>query len=487
MQKIEFNIETLSPVLITSDSGEVNTVGTLNYIPGNTILGVFANLYIKEKNLKNAHEDELFNNWFLNGKIKFSNAYIRLKDNNNYYPIPFSIQKDKKTNSIYDLLDLEDDSDINTKGLSGFANINNKDLDIEHVKQNINFHNSLEGEQIFHYASIRDRQTFKGEIIGEKEELEKFLKTFRLWNEVFIGRSKTAQYGKVRLILEKEAKEIKEVEVNTYANLTFTSDVIIYNENGYSCSDTKTLQEYFGNDIKITKAFIKSGIKENFVSIWNLKKYSENCILAGSCIKVEVKNNDGKKKINTLYIHGLGERLNEGFGRFLIDFQNKENLNLATKSNKTTPKPQGEIPSTVKDLGKYYIQKDILQKARKAAITESDLFTKLPSKSLLGRLRLILNDSKDLSDFQNNIQKLRKPAQDQLERSRNNNSIQTLKELITNINIKTKVKVDFSKFEKICKLINDNPYEDPRFVTKLEKEFFNNLFENMTKKSKRDE
>jgi len=80
--------------------GDMNMVSTKDYIPGTTILGIFAARYVKEKNKlnNNVHEDETFYNWFLNGKLKFSNAYLTIYNEETeieLLPTPLSIQKEK--------------------------------------------------------------------------------------------------------------------------------------------------------------------------------------------------------------------------------------------------------------------------------------------------------------------------------------------------------------------------------------------------------
>ena len=110
--QIKYEVKTLSPILLSADSGEVNTVNTYEYISGNSMLGIFASKYIRDRNLSNAHEDPTFRDFFLNGKLKFLNAYIQKEiEDEKYktYPIPFSIQKEKYRNNIIDLLWVDKD------------------------------------------------------------------------------------------------------------------------------------------------------------------------------------------------------------------------------------------------------------------------------------------------------------------------------------------------------------------------------------------
>src|SRR3990172_9024673 len=111
MYCLRYRITTLAPVVISSKAGDMNMVTTERYIPGTSVLGILAGHVIKKKNLnlKEAHKDENFYNWFLAGKLKISNAYIISKDKSEKefanVPVPFSIQEDKNDGiTAYNLL-----------------------------------------------------------------------------------------------------------------------------------------------------------------------------------------------------------------------------------------------------------------------------------------------------------------------------------------------------------------------------------------------
>lgn len=489
MQSIKYKITTLAPVLISSDSGEINTVSTYKYMSGNSVLGIFASKYIKKEKLSKAHEDNTFSNWFLHGGLSFSNAYITTANEDktiNNYPIPFSIQKEKGSENVYDLLidDIEDDS-IQTKSISGFGRIKNDNIYFESVKQNINFHHAIEDKQIFHYESIAENQVFEGEIFGNKEDLDKFIGFYGNNSfSAFIGRSKTAQYGEIIIELGKSIK--KENSDDEIESITLISDTVIYNKNGYSSTDIKDLQEYLGNDIKTTKSFIKNSSVENFVSIWGLKKYSENTFSAGSCFKLEIKNEAGKNLINDLYKNGIGERTNEGFGRFLINYQS--NTELIKKDNKKIEfkKPTFSLPKEAESIIKYSIEKIILERVTLEALREVKSFIKSkPSKSLIGRLKLILNDSSDLSDFRSKIEKLRKPAKDKLKKF--NDGKITFEDFLKTFNIEkiiNNIKQNEKKLAELIEIVKYEQIKDKKTNLYYFKVYFNSFFTSLMKDKK---
>ena len=76
MKQLEYRVTTLTPLLISQNSGDPNTVASKEYIPGSAILGLTAWLYIQEKNLaEKAHTDQFFRELFLSNHVSFGNAY----------------------------------------------------------------------------------------------------------------------------------------------------------------------------------------------------------------------------------------------------------------------------------------------------------------------------------------------------------------------------------------------------------------------------
>ena len=110
MQKLKYRIATSAPILIADTRGGNNYVTTFDFIPGNTVLGMFAGKYVKLNSLGNAaHIDDNFRKFFLSNELQFTNAYIISKNDRNEilnnYSIPFSIQHNKNNKgNVFDLL-----------------------------------------------------------------------------------------------------------------------------------------------------------------------------------------------------------------------------------------------------------------------------------------------------------------------------------------------------------------------------------------------
>lgn len=335
MHQIKYQIKTLSPILLSTNSGDMNTVATNDYIPGHAILGVFASKYIQDENLSNkAHQNTNFYHWFLNSGIIFSNAYPCKKDEyvtRVFFPIPLSIQTEKDNETLaIDLL--QKDSEKQMKMISGYGYIAeatiqrftpSKSLNLHHARPDRIKGHSTEG-RIFNYESIDPDQLFQGVIIGGEDVLKDFIKSI-LRDKKFsiqLGRSRTAQYGQAELeVLSKSPEELNlEEDLASEFILTLLSPTIIYNKYGFSSTSQDTLKEYLAEtlamtpgQIKIDRSFKRPVEIENFISVWRLKRPSEVAFQAGSCFSIRITNGNNSfiPKLKDLQKNGLGERRGE--------------------------------------------------------------------------------------------------------------------------------------------------------------------------------
>ncbi len=351
MYSLKYRITLESPVIIARSSGERNIVRTFDFIPGTTILGMFAGKYIQQNTLNDAHLDPVFASWFLSEDIAFTNGYIVSRDaKDNHcinFPVPFSIQEEKNNPGIlYDLFFMK--TNKQTKSLRGYCRLNGNKLIKAEPKTSLNFHHARDKEAgaakeggIFNYESLDKDQIFEGFIISTQDILEKFYKEFSSFTDYYIGRSKNSQYGKVKFeFIDKSPQRFENIipgfnfgqeNINGSVSLTFLSDVILYDEYGYSATDEKTLVNYLKNNISpdliLEKAIFKPGFVENYVSVWRLKKPAETSFQAGSAFLLKNVKREDYNKLLLLQKEGIGERKNEGLGRIVFGWQTSGNLN----------------------------------------------------------------------------------------------------------------------------------------------------------------
>jgi len=504
MQAIRYRITSLSPLLFASNTGDPNMVATLDYIPGTCLRGMLANEYIKRKKIETeAHKDHTFYRWFLKGELKITNAYIVQEKGNKIHrllPIPLSIQREKGEERLaYDLLLQNEEFDKLTVGIGGYGRLEDGAIYIKSVKKSLNFHHARDRERgvskkghIFNYESIDEGQTFEGFIIGNSEDLKEFTSIIK-GGIYYLGRSRNNQYGKIKFEIISNDPEYFESEIDLKKEqedkiiLTLLSDTIIYNKFGYSTTDIKDFEEELkrklnDSNIKINKAFIKQTEEEGFISVWKLKTLSEVCFKAGSCFLLEVNDKDIIKRLQELQKTGIGIRTHEGFGRFVIGWQNQNELSIyEAKDEIKLDKPAETVPQIVKDLVHNIIKEYLKKYIQTEAIEEAGDFTNLPSKSLLAKLE----GSVKKDDFKNLLKNLKKTAKEKLEKCRNKDT--DLYEFLMNfsINIKEKIR-NIVNMENLCNEISYQPEGDQEIQRELEKTYLITFLSTMRKKGETD-
>ena len=506
MQSIRYRVTTLSPLIFPLKAGDPNMVSTKEYIPGGVIKGFFAYAYIKKKNLgENAHRDNGFYDLFLSGKVRFTNAYkIADHDRKQYktYPIPLSIQEDKYNKGIiYDLLIADDNPEMQTIPVGGFGWIEGNNIFTETIKKSLNFHHQTDRRTgtpeegiIFNYESIDKGQTFEGIIIGDGlSELPSILNKEHI---AFLGRSRGAQYGKAKIeLLDSDSSHVHDIEVDSDGTImTMLSDTIIYNDCGFATTDFNTLEsllkEKIGSHIKIERAFIKSEDVETFVSVWRLRSPCETAFAAGSCFLIKGLEEKDRDALIKLQEEGIGERRTDGFGAVAFGLQRENILNRREKgSKKKQTKPDIPIPSKAQDIIKDVLKNHIRKHIEFTAINEAKGFKNLPSKSLIGKLELMVRNM-SRAEFVKTLEDLRKPAKHKLERCNNGRKslLDFLKDRDSDVRVeKVLKKSEMAKIKKLSNAINISLQGDNSFEIELYQTYFRVFFSVMRKESKSEE
>ncbi len=452
---LRYRIKTLAPILMTRVVASTNMLSTEKYLSGSALLGMFANHYRSTVKAKNElHKDDLFYRCFLSGGLHFTNAYItqeieRDEGPQTFYPVPLSFQKEKNAEELLDRLWDESDKATGNAGLEYVALADDDEVKLvhhTHVDTVLNFHHERNWQSgtalagnFFNYEAIAAGQLFNGCILGSRETLESFLKIMKDFQSGRLGRSRTAQYGKIEfewLNSEPEefhgeipntAEKANDLQHNT-VTITLLSDTIIYNKFGFSSTNPEDLGRYLKH-LKIRKAFAKVGDTENFLAVWRLKKPSERCFAKGSTFEVEVPDDNGKAALLDLQVNGLGERRQEGFGRLVLDWQRAGKVSKVdsdqndeeSQEKNSVEKPDFPLPETAKETVKKIFSEAISKSVVAQALDTAQNFKKLPSKSLIGRLEQLAK-TKNVADFRKDIKALRKTAKTQLEECHPKNS-----------------------------------------------------------------
>lgn len=423
--KIELLLKAESNIMVSKQLSEV----TENYIPGSNIMGSIANKYIKDKKIDNFDNiDEKFINLFLNGKVIYSNAYITEKDGKlEYYPAPLSYSKVKNRNKVYHnkMIDVnEENIQLSNFGdkfvtLTGENYIKEvltsenyhhqraKDLSIGHVSE------GKDGGTFYQFLSIDQGQYFKTKIIGKGKELNEILKYIKIDEILRVGKSKAAEYGKLRVVNNLKT-EIKETE-KTYSKFAviLTSPLILFDENKVQIAKDKNtlinkLKETFGiENLKVTKAFIGYSEESGFNAIWKMPKEQVVSYASGTTIVFE---SESPVKLKEKYI--LGERINEGYGQLVIyDLADKKDSSLTFKEYKieSEEKKYSEIQKETRKILNKSIKKVINEEILIDALnTVEKNYNKISiNNTTIGRILLMLKESKNYEEFDQNVKSIK--------------------------------------------------------------------------------
>ena len=510
MHRIRYRITTLSPVLFVMNVGDTNMVATRDYIPGSVVMGLFAGEFIRKNSLdSNAHTNPTFYQWFLQGDVRFTNAYIlsqaEREQFQKYFPIPLSIQHEKNNeNTFYDLL-FPDDTVEQPVYEGGFGRMEGKRLYWQPVNKSLNFHHQRDPEKgtvregmIFNYESMDANQAFEGNILGGCEALKEVLAMFPNAQTAYIGRSRNAQYGKIRFeFISNEPEEfVSEIDgftankleiENGEVTLTLLSNTIICNDNGLSTMEVTELENLLrnslGKSIVVKKAFIKADEVENFVSVWRLRRPSEVCFKAGSCFLLEGISPEYKEKLFGLQRNGIGERRGEGFGRIVFGWQNNpDTYTLGKIERKCIEWTKTVIPNKILEIVRTIVDDFIRKKVALEALREAKNFVhenqKETLKSLIGRLEAMV---KKLSktEFRNALENdLRKTAKDNLENCRG--TTMTLFEFLKTKDISSKDMLNqTTEVKKLCDEPGFEYKKDQGFDDELYRIYFQTFFSEM--------
>jgi hypothetical protein len=327
-------------------------------IPGSNFLGMAAKYYTE-------YEDSW--SFFHSGAVRFGDA-LPVLDNTLYYKTPLSFFHDK----------LNEDSLVNHHLVEDFSSLPFKQL----KQKRDNYINSAMKELEIHYNYMQKsaydasaRRSKEGSMYGyesippeaaswqftvaydstvSKSDIEKL--EAALLGEQRLGKSKSAQYGRIRIEKGEKAKtvscnEVSNAEVYLYAK----SRLALVDEEGNASYDLRHLLKGLDdNQIVWEKCQIKTAEFTPYNGAMQSKCYERSVIKNASVI---VLKNLSSEQIKSLK-KGVGVFLSEGFGEVLInpDFLLKDGVfTLSSNSNKKVKNNKTSVHS---ELGKFLEAKE---------------------------------------------------------------------------------------------------------------------------------
>ncbi len=319
-----FKVSLKSDVVLNTKLATEGNMETLDFIPGSNFLGIVASQLYKELTPEEAY------NLFHSGKVSFGDATIFDSETGEIsYPIPFDFMMVKGEDKfgehpVYLQHLLNEDNHPKENGFkkqlkqkrAGFitasgkvANKIEKTFAIKSAQDAIT-RRSAEGK-MYGFESIKKGQVFIFSVQAEKvEDLNKIERVLN--GDYYIGKSKSAQYGHVKI----EPLQIQPQPVETFSpkgNYTLVyaqSHLCFFDEFGNPQLQPSAEELGFENG---TVNWEKSSVRTFAYSPWNGKRNTTDgtriCIAAGSVFYIEGTNEDGSKRIGAYQAEGLGRVL----------------------------------------------------------------------------------------------------------------------------------------------------------------------------------
>jgi CRISPR-associated protein Csx10 len=337
---IVFDIENVEPMKVSSTLMQLDSEYSRNYIPGSAIRGAYISNYINENKVKELncgiHKEKL-----LKGGIKFLNAYPIISENRSL-PSPkcfYALKDDIKKYSIKNRMNISmicEDSNKDFDRVKGFDFVNfNSDkniLETRKIKKINSLHIKNEARnKIYRYEAINPKENFRGIIKCENDDYAREIKDILKKGLFYIGGSKGSGYGKciVSNINTKdenpEAKifedRIDEFEDAETFSIYALSDILYRDKFGIykSYIDEEYLKEKLDlKEVKFKDSSIDMEYFTGFNNKWRCGLPIVNGIKMGSILTYKFEGELKYSIIKKFEEIGIGERRQDGFGRFVI-------------------------------------------------------------------------------------------------------------------------------------------------------------------------
>jgi hypothetical protein len=419
MKEKYFTCKLLSDVVLNASLATEGNMETLDYIPGSNFLGIVAAaLYPKMQ----GKEDEVYD-LFHSNRVSYGDAVICDDGQSIFYTKPFTYFKDKleKDANIYlhHMISEKDIKDENGNKIqlkqerSGF--LNGEGFVIKEVKKTFALKSAQDRETrsskesaMFGFESIKAGQVFMFSVRYEDEN-DMGTITKYLVGTKYIGKSKSAQYGKVDIQSIEGLEKLK--KIGAFEPQDF---ILVYAESNLCFLDELTGQSTFqptADQLGLSGGTVdwsKSSIRTYSYSPWNFKRNASNtqrnCIAKGSVFYVT----NGKASSDSRMM--VGEYLAEGLGRVLYNpsfLQGNSEGKLTFKIEQNIEKVKVEKPKVVPikaniktNLGKALLKKydeQVIEKQIAENVilatqaTDSDLKNNITS-SQWGNIRALATD-----------------------------------------------------------------------------------------------
>lgn len=404
MNIIYVTIKTLSPVVLTASGSSHIVTSCTDYFSGTILRGVVAGLYIHQHKLgKDAQKDTDFCRFFFD-KLRFVQANPVVQDARTIV-LPLSVMKAKDKSAKPSILDLlMDKPKAGYKGIKGLALLRQSEIVPVSTRTHMEFHMSrcsvserLGGRSqdgnVFTYESIDSHQMFRGEIIGERDDLQDFLNAMDCAEgslSCHIGRSKSTQYGQCEISFSP-VTEIPTVTLSEHVFLRLDTPLIPIWDDASRAKNVLQCVARTMNTLTNSQSFFIGNIYsasqniENFVGIWGMYRPQQQALAAGTvfelCKNSAWTDTDMDVLQQCLY-SGMGARTEEGFGQLRIWQHDMLSIAMPNKEVRKKKKNVRICSEGVKKVIYHILEKRLLEQIQNQAFDDVKLMQVRTTDSL---------------------------------------------------------------------------------------------------------
>ncbi len=423
---LPYRITLNAPLLLTSLEGDANSAVTSQFITGSSLRGVVARV------LGNPDADATlaaaFQEFVLGDDVRYLNGYLVCQDLRTA-PAPIGLRLPKGGELPTDAYDLSHfgggtwPPNLAKRSAAQWLTTQVEPKSVE-PRVSAMVHHQRDREKgrpdehtgaIFSYESLDPGQTFAGlvQIFGADEDdvadRAKRLKEL-IPSRLLLGRSRRAGYGGDAEIAfdTLTTREFAlgglsgPVTVGTRIGVVLTSDYLGRDPWTGATDPEHLLEELPALVERVSSArptIDRGRLRWQFRAVggynrrWGVPLPQGLAAQAGSVLILELTGDLDAAEILEIEAEGLGERRNEGFGRFRMVPEPGPTVRIARPPTVMPTEPVGTVPPFVIELQQRVLEELLLTRIANEAGRLVQSARALPSNSLLGKLRIPFRES----------------------------------------------------------------------------------------------
>lgn len=339
--ELNYEICLNAPALFAGEAGMYEDC--CEQIPGSALMGAFAGMYIKDRNLgSHAHQDETFRRIFLRDGVQFGYGFIK-KGEKIFHPCPASVvlEKNRKPGGekmVMNRIPLESEN-VRRKDIGSQVciDIPNHTLYLADVEKEVRMHHARPLDrgighalndrfesgasdmgQFFQYTALSKGQRFCGTLKGKPEDLAILLESIKRQGfRLSLGRSRTAEYGEAEIRFFANRNKQNEEPSKCWL-LWLLTPMVLVSDYGKIDLELEYLKKQMKSllrceiEIKESESILKSTRVAGYNSKWGLPMPQYAALSAGAVLSVEAG-----RELYADELEGVrwGEMVGRGYGQ----------------------------------------------------------------------------------------------------------------------------------------------------------------------------